>query len=80
MSVFTNVSGEDRDLYVDGHPYPVVGGGTVTVPDEFDYQLADQPAWELVSAAQKSAPVAAFTPGPVLAPTPEPVPASEGDN
>ena len=80
MSIWKNVSGNDLDLRVDGHPFAVDEGETVTLPDEFDYQVADQPTWELVSAVQKSAPVAAFTPEPVLAPTPEPVPASEGDN
>ena len=77
MSTFTNVSGEDRDLYVDGHPYSVVEGGLVTVPDEFDYQLADQPAWQ---AAVPVVPVPASTTEPVPASTTEPVPASEGDN
>jgi len=46
MSTFKNVSGVDLDLYVDGRPHAVDADGTVTVADEFDYQLADQPAWE----------------------------------
>jgi len=55
MSTFKNVSGVDLDLYVDGRPHAVDADGTVTVADEFDYQLADQPAWELVDAAKPAA-------------------------
>ena len=44
MSVFENVSGVDLELQVDGRRLPVSAGSTVTVADEFDYQLVDQTA------------------------------------
>ena len=69
MSEHKNVTDVALDLQVDGVAYHAQPGDVVSVPDEFDYQLESQPAWELVS--KKSAPVAS---------TPEPVAASEGDN
>jgi len=76
MSVFQNVSGVDRELVVDGRRQEVVAGSTVTVADEFDYQLIGQVAtWKF---SKKSAP-AASTPA-VPDTTTEPVAATEGAN
>jgi hypothetical protein len=64
MSTFTNVTDVELDLQVDGQVYAAPAGGTVTVPDEFDYQLAEQPAFKITKAAASK-------------PTPAP---SEGNN
>lgn len=47
MSIFRNVSDADLDVQVDGRRYFAQAGGEFTIPDEFDYQLANQPAFEL---------------------------------
>ena len=87
MSVFKNVSGVDLDLYVDGRPYSVDAGGTMTVADEFDYTLIDQAAWQISPASVAVSPTPS-APVPVRESTPA-VPditpsdvasASEGDN
>ena len=72
MSTFKNVSGVDLDLYVDGHPYAVDAGETMTVADEFDYTLTDQAAWQI-----SPAPVAV---SPTSAEPTKPVPASIDPN
>ena len=66
MSVFKNVSGVDLDLYVDGRPYSVQAGGTMTVADEFDYTLIDQAAWQISPASVAVSPTPAV-PKPVSA-------------
>jgi len=77
MSVFQNVSGVDRELVVDGRRQEVVAGSTVTVADEFDYQLVGQSeTWKF---SKKSAAVAESTPA-VPDTTAEPVAATEGAN
>ena len=67
MSVFKNVSGVDLDLYVDGRPYSVDAGGTMTVADEFDYTLIDQAAWQISPASVAVSPTPAVPTKPVTA-------------
>ena len=87
MSTFMNVSGVDLDLYVDGRPYAVDAGETVTVSDEFDFTLTDQAVWQIsppsvAVSPTPSAPVSVreSTPAvPDITPS-DVVSASEGDN
>jgi hypothetical protein len=43
MSAFKNVSGEDREVLIDGRPIHVAAGDSFTVPDEHDTSLESQP-------------------------------------
>lgn len=60
MSSFKNVSGVDLELRVDGRNHSVAAGDSVTVGDEFDPQLSEQPAWAKTTKSTKTTePVAA---------------------
>jgi hypothetical protein len=55
MSEHKNISEDSLDLVVDSRPFHAEPGDTVTIPDEFDYQLDSQPAWEPVDDEAKAA-------------------------
>lgn len=45
MSSFKNVTDVDLEVQVDGRRYSAEPGEEITIPDQFDAQLANQPAW-----------------------------------
>jgi len=85
MSTFKNISGEDRDVQVDGRRFAVPVGETFDVADQFDDSLADQPFFELVRKPKKdveSATVVSYggvDPVDERTPDPTPEPAAADD-
>jgi len=54
MSSFTNVTDGDLELQVDGVSVHAPAGDVFTIPNEFDSQLKDQPAFTKTKKADKS--------------------------